>query len=86
MIGYMEVSVNTPTSSTSHHFPQKIIKQVRWGLPPNAENDPDLWKKITTLIWDRASDLRSEWKKTASVLTMAENSHSGYSQIMESMA
>ena len=65
---------------------QKIIKRLRWGLPPNAESNPDLWKSITTLIQNRASDLRSEWKKTVSPFTMAESSHLMYFQIIESMA
>lgn len=71
---FAQPTIRNYDSSTIIGYMEKIIKHLRWGLPINAENDPTLWKEITSLIRDRASDIRSEWKKDI-IASMASKTH-----------
>jgi len=60
---FFQATVKNYNSPTIIGYMETIIKRLRWGLPEGSENDPDLWKDVVRVIRDRASDLRSEWKK-----------------------
>ncbi|KAF9644916.1 hypothetical protein BDM02DRAFT_3121135 [Thelephora ganbajun] len=61
---FLQPTIKNYDSLTIVSCMEKIIKRLRWGLPANAENNPVLWGSIVSLIQSRASDLRSDWKKS----------------------